>query len=188
VGYWLYYTFNDFTDKHESDWEMAQVDFEASTAQEALTKAPYEVDLSQHAGGERADWTDSKLEKRGTHPVIYDATGSHANYFGSALYLGRGAKEGFGCDDTRKVTTQVGLQTILLPDTPSAASDRYAWLAFQGRWGQYERGINNGPTGPGAKQQWTEPIEWANSLRDTSVEVPGAKPLGLNVGDSSAAR
>jgi hypothetical protein len=31
VGYWFYYTFNDFTDKHESDWEMAQVDFNAST-------------------------------------------------------------------------------------------------------------------------------------------------------------
>ena len=31
VEYWFYYTFNDFTDKHESDWEMAQVDFTAST-------------------------------------------------------------------------------------------------------------------------------------------------------------
>ena len=29
VQYWFYYTFNDFTDKHESDWEMAQVDFDA---------------------------------------------------------------------------------------------------------------------------------------------------------------
>ncbi len=29
--YWFYYTFNDFTDKHESDWEMAQVDFAGTT-------------------------------------------------------------------------------------------------------------------------------------------------------------
>ena len=36
VQYWFCYTFNDFTDKHESDWEMAQVDFAASTAAAAL--------------------------------------------------------------------------------------------------------------------------------------------------------
>jgi hypothetical protein len=182
VEYWLYYTFNDFTDKHESDWEMAQVDFAASNAREALRKGPYEVDVSQHAGGERAAWTDPKLERRGTHPVLYDATGSHANYFGHALYLGRGAREGFGCDDTRKATTPVALQTILLPAIPTSPSAPFAWLAFDGRWGQKEAGINNGPTGPGAKQQWSAPIEWADGLRNTSVEIPGSRPFGLNVG------
>jgi hypothetical protein len=70
VEYWFYYTFNDFTDLHESDWEMAQVDFAASTAGAALRVGPYEVDLSQHAGGERSAWTDSKLQKDGTHPII----------------------------------------------------------------------------------------------------------------------
>ena len=108
--YWFYYTFNDFTDKHESDWEMAQVDFAASSAAAALRVGPYEVDLSQHAGGERSAWTDTKLQKDGTHPVIYDATGSHANYFGRALYLGRGAREGFGCDDTRDATRAAAAQ------------------------------------------------------------------------------
>jgi len=182
VQYWFYYTFNDFTDKHESDWEMAQVDFVASSAAQALQRQPYEVDLSQHAGGERADWTDTKLQKQGTHPVIYDATGSHANYFDHALYLGRGSREGFGCDDTRKATQRLQLQTVLLPDIPSSASDPYAWLAFQGRWGQREQGINNGPTGPGVKDQWTAPIEWADGLRLTSVELPGPKPVGVDVG------
>ncbi len=183
VQYWFYYTFNDFTDKHESDWEMAQVDFAAANAAEALQRGPYEVDLSQHAGGERSEWTDTKLHKQGTHTVIYDATGSHANYFNSALYLGRGAREGFGCDDTRKATQRVQLQTVLLPDIPSSASAPYAWLAFQGRWGQRERGINNGPTGPGVKEQWLAPIEWADGLRNTSVEVPGGRAFGLSVGN-----
>ena len=31
--FWFYYTFNDFTDKHESDWEMAQVDFQPRAPQ-----------------------------------------------------------------------------------------------------------------------------------------------------------
>jgi hypothetical protein len=183
VQYWFYYTFNDFTDKHESDWEMAQVDFAASSPAEALRVGPYEVDLSQHAGGERSGWSDTKLQKEGTHPVIYDATGSHANYFESALYLGRGAREGFGCDDTRKATQRLGLSTVLLPDIPSSASAPYAWLAFEGRWGQRERGINNGPTGPAVKEQWLAPIEWANGLRNTSIEVPSGRAFGLSVGN-----
>ncbi len=183
VQYWFYYTFNDFTDKHESDWEMAQVDFAASSVAEALRVGPYEVDLSQHAGGERSGWTDTKLQKEGTHPVIYDATGSHANYFSRALFLGRGAREGFGCDDTRDATRRLEPGTVLLPDIPSSASAPYAWLAFQGRWGQREAGINDGPTGPGAKQQWTAPIEWADGLRDTSVEVPSGTAFGLSVGN-----
>jgi hypothetical protein len=172
VQYWLYYTFNDFTDKHESDWELAQVDFDAPTAQRALREGPYEVDVAQHAGGERSSWTDPKLAKRGTHPVIYAATGSHADYFGSALYLGRGASEGFGCDDTREADTFVPVHTITLPAVPSNRSDRYAWLAFAGRWGQREQGLNDGPTGPATKGSWSEPIDWANGLRDDSVVVP----------------
>jgi hypothetical protein len=178
VQYWLYYIFNDFTDKHESDWEMAQVDFAASTPGGALRKGPYEVDLAQHAGGERSDWSDTKLEKQGTHPVIYAATGSHANYFGSALYLGRGASEGFGCDDTRDADTRVHLQTKLLPSTvPTSASDPDAWLGFDGRWGQQEKGLNSGPTGPATKGSWSTPIEWANGLRDESVRVPETPDL-----------
>ena len=183
VEYWFYYTFNDFTNKHESDWEMAQVDFDAPNAAEALRMDPYEVDLAQHAGGERSPWTGSKLQKHGTHPVIYDARGSHANYFGSGLYLGRGAREGFGCDDTRNATTRLQLQTVLLPDVPSSAVAPYAWLAFQGRWGQKERGINNGPTGPASKPQWSAPIQWAAGLRNTSLELPGGRPFGVSVGN-----
>jgi hypothetical protein len=182
VQYWLYYTFNDFTDKHESDWEMAQVDFDAPTPREAIKRGPYEVDLSQHAGGERSAWSDTKLERRGTHPVIYAATGSHANYFGSALYLGRGASEGFGCDDTRDADARVRLRTTPLPGVPASASDPYAWLAFDGRWGQKELGINNGPTGPATKDSWSAPIDWANGLRDDSVQVPEIPaPIGLSV-------
>jgi hypothetical protein len=182
VQYWFYYTFNDFTDKHESDWEMAQVDFDAADASDALRKGPYEVDLSQHAGGERSAWTDPKLEKQGTHPVVFNATGSHANYFRDALYLGRGAREGFGCDDTRTATTRLQLQTILLPAVPASPSAPYAWLAFQGRWGQKEPGINNGPTGPATKPQWSAPIEWSKGLRNTSVELPGGRTFGVSVG------
>jgi hypothetical protein len=58
VQYWFFYTFNDFTNKHEGDWEMAQVDFDAATPEHALARGPYEIDLAQHAGGERGAWDD----------------------------------------------------------------------------------------------------------------------------------
>jgi hypothetical protein len=181
VQYWFFYTFNDFTDKHEGDWEMAQIDFDASTPEAALQKGPYEVDLAQHAGGERSDWADPKLQRQGTHPILYIATGSHATYFARNLYLGRGASEGFGCDDTRKATLPIEPRVEVLPEVPDNASDPYSWLAFHGRWGQKEKGINNGPTGPAAKSAWSQPIEWADGLRDSSVAVPGRKTLGPSV-------
>ena len=88
VQYWLYYPFNDFNNKHESDWEMIQVEFAASDAATALTQEPTRVGYSQHEGVEIADWGDVKLEVvDGTHPVVHPAAGSHANYYDAALFL-----------------------------------------------------------------------------------------------------
>jgi hypothetical protein len=179
VQYWLYYTFNDAKNKHEGDWEMMQVDFDAPTAEEALSVGPYRVDMAQHAGGERSAWTDHRLRKDGTHVLAFIATGSHASYFGAALYLGRSPHEGFGCDNTRGSVERVSFQTVLLPsEVPTSRSSPFAWLAFHGRWGQRLPGINNGPTGPSAKEQWTHPIEWSDGLRPGSVTVPGTTTLG----------
>ncbi len=51
--------------------------------------SPADVGYSQHDGAERRTWDASKLEKvGGTHPVVYPAEGSHADYYGPALYLG----------------------------------------------------------------------------------------------------
>jgi hypothetical protein len=181
VEYWFYWSFNDFTDKHESDWEMAQVDFDAATPREALKTGPYEVDLAQHAGGERSAWGDPKLDTRGTHPVAYVATGSHAGYFQTERYLGKGGSAIFGCEDTTDSTTRIPLRTVLLPNVPAGADSRFAWLDFRGRWGQKEDGINNGPTGPAAHPSWTHPLAWAEDLRTSSLSVPEVGVEGLSV-------
>jgi hypothetical protein len=182
VQYWFYYTFNDFTDLHESDWEMAQVDFDASTPEQALKTGPYQVDLAQHAGGERGAWNDDpKLSKQGTHPLTYVATGSHADYFQPHLYLGKGGTAIFGCDDTRDNTTRLDPRVVVLPKTPVSADSNFAWLNFRGRWGQKEPGINNGPYGPAAHDVWLHPISWADGLRSSSVTVPSGQVVGLSV-------
>jgi len=183
VQYWFFYTFNDFTNKHEGDWEMAQVDFDAATPEQALKTGPYQVDYAQHAGGERAAWDDPKLTKDGTHPVEYIATGAHAGFFQSKLYLGKGGTAVFGCEDTRSATERFSLQTVVVPDTPAPADSPFAWLNFQGRWGQKQPSVNNGPLGPANadREVWTHPITWADGLRTSSLIVPGGRVLGLSV-------
>ena len=156
--------------------------FDASTVSEALERRPTEVGYSQHEGAERASWDDDKLEKRGTHPVVFPGRGSHANYFEQAVWLGHSAQEGFGCDNTTAPSRKVQTHAVLLPDQPPAsATAPFAWLAFGGHWGQKESGPNTGPTGPNTKQQWTEPVSWVDDTwRDSSTKVPSGSTLGLS--------
>jgi hypothetical protein len=173
VQYWLYWYYNDWNDKHESDWEFVQVLLEADSVEAALDTEPVEVGYAQHTGGEIAQWDDEKLQKEGTHPVVYSSEGSHASYFEPALYLGRSASEGFGCDNTQEPNTRAVPKPILLPDQPSGPDDRFAWLGFDGRWGERHAGPNNGPDGPLGKPRWGSPVTWEENLRPSSFVIPG---------------
>jgi hypothetical protein len=181
VQYWFYYTFNNFNDKHESDWEFAQLVFDAGSVEQALSKPPVEVGISQHEGGERAAWDSDKLEKEGEHPVLYPGSGSHANYYSSALWLGRSAKQGFGCDDTKGPSVRTPLEVRVVPSSVTRASDLNAWLGFAGHWGQKEAAFNNGPPGPQTQNPWLNPITWQDDLRDGAVAIPGGHTLGPSV-------
>lgn len=81
VQYWFYWYYNDWNNKHESDWEFIQVLFDASTVAEALDTDPVAVGYAQHEGGEKAGWDSAKLERDGSNPVVYPSAGSHASYF-----------------------------------------------------------------------------------------------------------
>lgn len=178
LQYWFYFYYNDWNNKHESDWEGIQLLFRADSAEEALATEPYSVGYAQHTGGERADWTDAKLQRDGDRPVVYTSARSHASYYSDSFFLGRGASEGFGCDDTTAPSTRVDPEVVVLPDSVSSADDPYAWLAFQGRWGERHAGAYDSPTGLVSKYRWTNPVAWDAQLRDGSVTVP--------VGDTAA--
>lgn len=175
IQYWLYWYYNDWNNKHESDWEFIQVLFEASSVDEALTEDPVSVGYAQHEGGERSDWNDGKLERDGTHPLVYSSRGSHASYFESAVFLGRRGTEGVGCDTTVRNTVELRPEVALLPDQATGPTNEFAWLGFTGRWGERGGGPFNGPTGPNTKPQWTQPIDWHDDLRESSVKLPGAE-------------
>jgi hypothetical protein len=179
LQYWLFYVFNDWNNLHEGDWEMIQLVFHAPTAAAALQTSPVEVGYSQHEGAERAAWDDPKLERvDATHPVVHPAEGSHANFYGEALYLGSSAQEGVGCDDTRGPTVDVRPTVVTIPSDEAAARTSYPWIAFEGRWGELRPAFFNGPEGPNLKEQWTHPITWAENWRSRSYTVPGGTVFG----------
>lgn len=185
LQYWFFYVYNDFNNKHEGDWEMIQLVFEAEDAEAALATTPTLLGYSQHSGAERAEWGSDKLEiVDGTHPVVYAAEGSHANFFSSALYLGRSSDTGVGCDDTTGDHFELRPEVAVVPTDSADYLAAYPWLGFEGRWGERQESFYNGPTGPNMKQQWIAPIVWSErTWRDESVTVPLGPVVGPNVSE-----
>jgi hypothetical protein len=185
LQYWFFYPFNDYTNKHEGDWEVIQLVFAAADATQALDETPIEVGYSQHEGLEVSQWDDPKLEiVDGSHPVVNAAAGSHANYYDAALHLGTSGEQGFGCDDTRGPADDVLPTVALIPGDPAAAQAAFPWIAFQGRWGQREEAFYNGPTGPNTKESWTHPISYQEEKgRDVSYAVPVGGLFGTSATD-----
>jgi hypothetical protein len=184
LQYWFFYAFNDFNNLHEGDWEMIQLVFDARDALEALAEKPVSIGYSSHEGAEGADWGDDRLEiVDGAHPVVYPAAGSHANKFGSGLYLGSSAEAGVGCDDTGGPHVEHRPAVKTIPSDSGSARAAFPWIAFEGRWGELQEAFFNGPTGPNLKRQWTEPIVWSEGWRPRSYAVPTAGVFGTGATD-----
>ena len=170
LQYWFWWVFNDWNDRHEGDWEMIQLLFDADDAEAALATSPTAVAYAQHEGSETAPWDDPKLLREGDHVVVYPAQGSHAAYFTQSQWFGKSAAAGFGCDDTSALGVEVRPSVVVLPDQPTAG---FEWLDFTGRWGEKAPSFNNGPTGPNTKDQWAAPVTWQlEEGRDTAVALP----------------
>ncbi len=176
--YWEYWVFNQWNDLHESDWEMAQVMFEASTVQEALDTTPYMYAYAQHEGAQYAIATDDddvEFSPDG-HRIVFAAEGSHASYYDSALWFGKSSATGFGCDDSTGPVEVLEPELVVLPsgDDPPTTGP-FAWLSYQGHWGEQQPAFADGPTGPYMKQQWADPVTWVDDLgRENAVQVPFA--------------
>jgi hypothetical protein len=183
LQFWFFWYFNQFNDLHEGDWEGMQITFAAESPAQALERdeEPSEVILFQHAGGERAEWSDAKLKKDGDHPIVHPAAGSHATFYDSAVYVENGRRgSGVGCDNTTEPLRELRPEPVLLPDRASTEGP-FKWLSYEGRWGEREKGFNNGPTGPATKTQWSEPFSWMAKQRTTSPRLPGSSIVGPEV-------
>jgi len=70
---------------------------------------------------------------------------------------------------------------ILLPTVSTGPDDEFAWVDFNGRWGERQSGSFNGPTGPQDKPRWTHPVDWQDELRSDSVVVPAGDGAGDSI-------
>ncbi len=187
IQYWALYFYNDWFNKHEGDWEMMQVTLDGDGQ-------PQWVALSQHHSGTRRPWTQVRVEEE-THPAVYVALGSHANYFYGPETYPEGKDVGsvrVEIMDRTGATGRTIPEVVLLPDLAEVLANpmawpEAAWLPYAGRWGQLApQGDFGGPVGPAERGAlWEQPYAWgaalpldtdlwyANRLR---VEVVGATP------------
>ncbi|MBT8172165.1 Vps62-related protein, partial [Candidatus Bathyarchaeota archaeon] len=159
IQYWFFYAFNPGSlNQHQGDWEMIEIILD-------LNETPLYAVYSQHHSGEMAEWNDVEIVDD-THPIVYVALGSHANYF--RYYQGRLGTE----SDT------VGNAYTLYPEDLEIAllgekgignqPDLQEWLDYGGRWGNWAQIIDAytgsaGPSGPGHGEnleKWTSPVTW----------------------------
>ena len=158
VQYWLFYAFNPGqVNRHEGDWEMAQIVLD-------LAENPLYAMYSQHFSGERASWSD--VEKDGSHPKVYVALGSHANYF--RPYQGKLGLENdvLGTAFTLEPTEL----TMVLLGEPGEGNHPASqdWLDYGGRWGEWKElaDIARGGAGPRTPgfgenaERWYNPVAW----------------------------
>lgn len=181
VQYWLFYYLNDWRNIHEGDWELVQLHFPGGTAEQLLAAGtwPKFAAYSQHQAGQRMAWTDMLVKGlvQDTHPSVYVARGSHANYFTPGQYW-----SGLDFDDTGldswRIIEHEQLEVVLLPET---ADEGLEWLDFQGYWGEYlgfsisVLGLSFGQRGPFGPQwgedgslghKWTHPEAWGAGLAE----------------------
>ncbi|MCB0907965.1 MAG: hypothetical protein KDB63_12710 [Nocardioidaceae bacterium] len=183
LQYYFFYAFNDYNNKHETDWERIQIEFAASSATTALQLGidPDIAVYSQHYGAEKATWGDSKLQLEDeTHPIVYVSAGSHANQFSPGVFMGNSAKTGFGCDTTVGDHNAIRPVVRTIPSDPAAALVEFPWTGYQGHWGEVgPKRFYEGPTGPNRKAGWTKPFSgFSKNARSVSIEMPGGDIAG----------
>jgi hypothetical protein len=126
LQYWLWYYDNPKTflgrGRHQGDWEMVVVRLRSDGE-------PHGVLCSQHTVGETRRW--KKVEKHdGTHPIVYVAPFSHANYFEAGTHFY------FPAADHPTDTGPSGQIPTVVEFGP--------WQEWRGRWGDSD-GILMGP-------------------------------------------
>jgi hypothetical protein len=190
VQYWLFYLYNDFFNKHEGDWEMVQVLLDPAGKPEWLV-------LSQHEGGTRRPWGEATIEEE-THPAVYVALGSHANYFwGNETYIRRLAFGNARLDipDRTGTAGRTFPEVVLIPDREEIAAHPtewvgFEWLLFRGRWGEMApRPEFRGPLGPAYKgEQWERPLDWGlKQPLDTDTWYANRLRVGISVREGDRA-
>jgi hypothetical protein len=167
LQYWFFYPFNDWgsghdgMNDHEGDWELIALFFQEGT--------PRHVAYSAHIGKPGTHtWSDGNVTKwDDTHPVVYVASGSHANYFCPGSHTIATFKD---CSYGNS-SVSIGPGTGHPWGDPRPMRDQ-PWLHnFAGGWGALVKRFGTSWLAPGAQapvgpawqfKKWESPVAWAN--------------------------
>jgi hypothetical protein len=154
IEYWFSYLYNDFYDRHEADWEGVTVFLHGTT--------PLGVSYSAHQGRRFSPWS-SQTTQGGTHPIVYVAYGSHANYPRRGRYRIRvcWTVHGQHCAVTPKSDVASGTGARLAPSGYDL--QQLGGKAYSGDWGSgnYILGIGRTTdhvTDPRRRTEYTNPF------------------------------
>jgi hypothetical protein len=155
IEYWFMYLYNDFYDKHEADWEGVTVFLRGTS--------PLGVSYSAHQGRRWSPWA-SQSAQNGTHPIVYVARGSHANYSARGRYSIRVCWTLHGqqhCAITPKADIASGTGGTLPPSGYDL--QQIGGKAYTGDWGSgnYILGIGRTAdhvTDPRRRSEYTNPF------------------------------
>jgi hypothetical protein len=165
LQYWFWYFYNDYSlalgaGLHEGDWEMVQLRMHDDEPDVAV--------YAQHVYAEKRAWPD--VEREDGRPVVYVARGSHASYFEAGFHTTEGW---YDLADGKRPAPELTLE-ILEGEGPG-------WARWPGRWGDTQPRLPGGlqqpsPTGPGSKDQWSEPDTLLDKARTPEHGKPAEAP------------
>jgi hypothetical protein len=172
LQYWLFYAYDAYSPTVPAGelWQVHEGDWEAISVLLDLRGRPLLAGYSEHGAGVRREWR--KVPKRRTHPLVYVALGSHANYFRAGvqrfdprvvdpLFISIIEQNGLQAGD------HTGNGAVLRPSLVRVSAVAPIWMAFAGLWGegQYLRAPGNAPVavgtsprGPAFHAQWRLPV------------------------------
>jgi hypothetical protein len=144
---------------HEGDWEEIAVALNA-------TGQPVAAAASQHNLGVMRRW--GLVRKSGTHPHVYVALGSHANYFRPGRHRIPQSFSGLPLPEPDFTSTEVTRQ----PAVTDISDGKAPWLSFAGAWGDgsfvllgatsggiyAHLHVGGSPSGPAQHDVWKDPL------------------------------
>jgi hypothetical protein len=178
LQYWLFYEFNYWSLQYPASdlvWQAHEGDWEVVTIVLGKDREPVTAGYSQHCGGEQRDWGAVSTATGSEHPLVYVATGSHANLFAPGAHpidLACYPQQAVDFFHAYGVTPMDfnAPGTTLGPDTAleRVHEKNPGWLRFPGTWGetQYVHApaplgtlpFGTSPVGPAFQSEWDDPV------------------------------
>ena len=174
LQYWFFYLFNNWSNKHEGDWEMIQVIFDNDSK-------PITSTFSYHHDAQTLFWNETEKSDE-THPNVYIALGGHASYWRLENRTYRTITENLSNE---------GITLFPKSDYLLREIDNFTtWAHYLGLWGEKLLGFGvSGPNSPanlmypGQENRWDNSLEFAKDSRSDETTAITGSPVNLHAYD-----